>query len=269
MDCWLPSTAMEPYNIWSAHGLDVEGTRLSATTGLLELGTLGAHVRLLVLVGTHTKVPDSLAGVLGAAQKNRVAARRSAHSELVERKALAPSGLDARASRVSEAQGGNAELGQLKHTVVVRDRADDHHRLGGLRCLLGDTALVAREVDHARDRHRWTVDLGHKQAAQDHLVEARVSAAREEAVELHEQEQVWVLALGGLAVTLLDVVPLDVHSHPGKELVGKTIEETASPPGAIRCARHSPTPSRPCYQAKLYLCHVNMSAVVSRGWHVV
>jgi len=61
-----------------------------------------------VLVGTHTKVPDGLAGVLGAAQKNRVAARRSAHSELVERKALATSRLNARAGRGGEAQRGTA-----------------------------------------------------------------------------------------------------------------------------------------------------------------
>lgn len=130
--------------------LDVEGTRLSATTGLLELGTLGAHEWLLVLVWTETKVPDRLTSILRTTQENRVATRWSAHRKLVKREALAASGLNARTSSVSEAKGSHAQLRHLQHTVVVRNRADDHHSLWRLRGILGNTSLVTREVHDAR-----------------------------------------------------------------------------------------------------------------------
>ena len=177
--------------------LDAEVARLSAATGLLELAALGAHKRLLVLVRTEAEVLHRLTGVLGATEEHGVAAGRRAHGELVEGDRLATSGLDTSAGRVSEAERSNAELGDLEQTVVVGDSTHDHDRLGGLAGLLGHTTLVAREVDHARHRDGRAVHLRHKQATKDRLVEARVRTARQEAVELHEQQQVRVLALGG------------------------------------------------------------------------
>lgn len=192
--------------------LHAESTRLPATTSPLELAALRADERLLVPVRTKAKVLHGLAAVLRATEEDRVAAGRGTHGELVKRQALTTSSLNASTSSVSEAERSNAELGEVKHTVVVGDGADDDHGLRGSGIVLGHTTLVARQVHHARDRHRRAVDLRHEQATKDHLVEARVRTARQKAVELHQQEQVRVLALGRRAATIFDVVLLDVNT---------------------------------------------------------
>ena len=90
-----------------------EATRLSATTGALELqkkeqsdmisdqrtkrhsyfAALGGGVGLLVLVGTHAKVLDSLTGVPLASQEDGVGTGRRTECELVQGQCLA-TGLD-------------------------------------------------------------------------------------------------------------------------------------------------------------------------------
>lgn len=166
--------------------LHLETTALSATSGVLPLPVLpvATNVRLGVLVGAHAEVLDGLTGVLRSADEDRVLSGRGALGELVERKALTASSDNARAGSLGETEGGDAELGKLDHAVVVRDRANDDDSLGGRAAILDDAALVAGKVDNARDRDWRAVDLGHIQPAEHSLVEARVSAAGEEAVEL-------------------------------------------------------------------------------------
>lgn len=190
--------------------LDLEGTRLASTTGLLELAALGADEGLLVGVRTEAEVLDRLASVLAATEEHSVAAGGGAHGELVEGKRLTASSLNARTSRVGEAERSNAELGHLEEALVVGDGADDDD---SAELVAVKVALVAREVRKARNRHRGAVHLGHEQTAEDRLVEARVGAARKEAVKLHKEEEVGVLALRGAAVARLDVVPVDINSH--------------------------------------------------------
>lgn len=160
---------------------------------------------------THAEVLDSLPRVLWAAEENRVAALRGAESELVESQALAAGGLDSLAGRAGEAESSDAELGQVQKTVVIGDGANDDACLGSLRAS-GDTTTVLGQVHEARNRDRRTVDLGHEQSAEHSLVEARVRAAGKEAIELHKEEEVRVLALGRRTAPVLDVVLGDVDT---------------------------------------------------------
>lgn len=163
--------------------LHLEAARLSATTGALELAALGANVGLGVLVGTHAEVLDALTGVLGATEEDGVAASGGTERELVKGEALTAGRKDASAGGLGEAEGGDRELGELEETVVVGDGTNNNDGLGSL-ALLGDATTVLREIDDARDRDRWAVDLGHEQATEDRLVEAGLRAASQEAVKL-------------------------------------------------------------------------------------
>lgn len=138
----------------------------------------GAH--LLVLVGSHTEVLDSLTRVLGSTKKESSGTGRLAESKLVESQALSTVGLNASAGGTGEAEGGDRELGNLGQADVVSDGGDgDNGVLVGVgRVGLGDLA------GDARDRNRGTVDLGHVQAAEDDLVEPRVGTAGQKAVKL-------------------------------------------------------------------------------------
>jgi hypothetical protein len=82
------------------HNLNLETSRSSASTSLLELASLGSDVRLdtIVCVGVGdrrlvSEMADSLTGVLGAAEKHGVASLGRAKSELIESDALT-AGLD-------------------------------------------------------------------------------------------------------------------------------------------------------------------------------
>lgn len=104
--------------------LDLETTRPSASTGTLELAALALDVGLLSRVGTEAKVLESLTRVLGSAEEEGVGSGGGAGSDLVNGEALTTSLLDASASRGSEAESRNRELGELEHAVVVSDGAD-------------------------------------------------------------------------------------------------------------------------------------------------
>ena len=104
--------------------LDLETARPSASTGTLELAALALDVGLLVLVGTHTEVLDSLTGVLGAAEEEGVGTGGETGGDLVDGEDLTAGLLDAGTSRGGDAEGRNGELGELKQAVVVGDGAD-------------------------------------------------------------------------------------------------------------------------------------------------
>jgi hypothetical protein len=186
--------------------LDLEATRPSATTGLLELASLGLDVGFLVLVGTHAKVPDGLTGVLGATEEECVAASGGTEGQLVESDGLTTSRDDAGAGGVGEPKGGNGHLGDLEQTVVIGDSANDNDGLAFL--ALGDLALDAGDGD------RGSVDAGHEQPAEDDLVEGRVGSAGQEAVQLYQELEVDIVALGRLAVGAAYVVAVEIDTYP-------------------------------------------------------
>jgi len=58
----------------------------------------------------------------------------------------------------------------------------------------------------SRKRNRRTVDTGHKESAEDDLVEGRIRTASQEAVKLHEELEVNVVTLRRLAVSAAHMV---------------------------------------------------------------
>lgn len=125
--------------------LDLETSRASATTSALELAALGLDVGLLVLVGAHTEVLDSLTGVLWTADQQGVAASGGTQSQLVESQGLATGGENAAAGRSGESQSGDGHLGDLEKTVVVSNSADNDDSLA--LAVLVDLGLDAGEGD--------------------------------------------------------------------------------------------------------------------------
>ena len=123
----------------------------------------------LVLVGTEAKVLDGLTGVLGSSEEQGVASGRGSESQLVQGQDLSSSSLDAGPSSSSEAEGRNTELGNGQEAVVISDSPDDHNGL-----VVGLLGCVG---DNARNGDRWSVDTGHKKAAEDDLVEGRLGPA--------------------------------------------------------------------------------------------
>lgn len=123
-----------------------------------------------MLVGAEAEVPDSLAAVLGATQDQGVAAGGGTESQLIKGDGLTAGGDDAGAGGGSEPESGNSDLGEGGvQAVVVSDGAD--HDDGPLLALLVDVGDDARQGDGR------AVDLGHKQASEDDLVERGVGAA--------------------------------------------------------------------------------------------
>ena len=196
----------------SATNLDVEVARLSATTRPLELAALGADKRLLVFVRTEAEVLHGFTSVLRTTDQNGVAAGRGSHRKLVKGERFAASSLNTSAGSIGETQSSNAQLRQFQKAVVISDGAHHNDRFGVLATALSHAALVARKVHHTRHRDRWAVDLRHKQATKNRLVESRVSTASQEAIQLYKQKQVWVLALGGRTLALLNMVLLDINT---------------------------------------------------------
>lgn len=163
--------------------LDLETPGLPSSTTLLELPSVAANVRLLVLVGTEAKVPDGLPGILGTTEQDSVGSLGRSEGKLVEQQSLTTGGLDPLLGSLGESEGSDGELGQRGQSVVIGDGTNNNDGLGCLGAL-GNTAAVLGEVDQTRDRDGGSVDLAHKQSAEDDLVEARVGSSSQESVEL-------------------------------------------------------------------------------------
>jgi len=189
----LPNTA----------ALNLEATRASATTGTLELAALGLDEGFLVLVGAHAEVLDSFAGILGATEDQGVAASGGTQGQLVQGDGLTAGGDDASAGGGGESQSGDVGLGEGQEAVVISDGTDDDD--GALLALL-DVG------DNAGQGDGRAVDLGHEQPAEHNLVEGGVGSAGQEAVQLHQELEVDIVALGGLAVSTLDVVAVEIDT---------------------------------------------------------
>lgn len=123
----------------------------------------------LVLVGAHAEVLESLTGVLGATEQEGVAASGRTESQLVQGQGLTTGGKDAGTSGGGESESSDGDLGDLEQAVVVGDGTNNDDDL--VLAVLGDLALDARERDGG------SVHTGHKEAAENDLVEGRVRSA--------------------------------------------------------------------------------------------
>jgi len=154
--------------------LHLETLGPSSTTGLLELASLALDVWLLVLVGAHAEVLDSLSGVLWSSQQNNVAASWGSHGQLVESQALTAGLLDSGTGSRGESQSSDGQLGDDVHSVVVGDCADDCDGLALVGLLGGWGADFAV---NAGEGHGWAVDSRHEQSLEDDLVEVGIGSS--------------------------------------------------------------------------------------------
>jgi hypothetical protein len=160
--------------------LDLEATRSTLTTSLFELATLGADVRLLVLMGTHTEVLDGFTVVLGTTDKDGVGTSGGTESQLIEGDDFTTSLQDASLGSLGHMESGQRQLGQVQKTGVIGDGTDHDEGLVG-NILLGSVLGQARHSD------RRTVNAGHKETLQDNLVEVSIGTASEETIQLDEE----------------------------------------------------------------------------------
>lgn len=149
------------------------------------------------------EVLDGLTGVLGTPEEEGVGASGGTDGKLVEGQALAASLDDPSTGSGSEPESGDGDLGGLKKTVVISDGTDNDEGLGLVALVLGR---------QTRERHRGAVDARHEEPAEDGLVESRVGTTSKEAVKLHEELDVRVLALGSGTVLVAHMVRLEIDT---------------------------------------------------------
>ena len=244
-------------------------------------------------MGTHAEVLESLAGVLGTAEDQGVAASGRTESKLVQGDGLTAGGDDASTGGGGESESGHGELRELQEAVVVGDGADNDD---GALLLLGDVR------GDSRQGHRRAVHLGHKEASEDNLVEGRIGTAwktrglltssgfismlgrcvgrtGQEAVKLHQELEVDIVALGGLAVSALDVVAVEIDTcwvKPSSAIWSEVCSIRAALSGDIQTAPHpqgnwfSRNPSPHSHtKAERKMLHVPMAAVGRWRWRWV
>jgi hypothetical protein len=102
-----------------------------------------------------------------------------------------------------KSQSGNRDLGEGQEAVVIGNGTNDND---------GPLLVLLDVGDNARQRDGGSVNLRHEETAEDNLVEGRIGSARKEAVELHQELEVDIVALGGLAVSALDVVAVEIDT---------------------------------------------------------
>lgn len=178
---------------------------------------------------TEAEVLEGLTAVLRSTEDQSVASGRSTESELVQGDGLTTGGGNSGTGSGSESKSGDGGLGEAQKSVVIGDGADDD-----------DGALLALLVDvgnNAGQRNGRAVDLGHEESSKDNLVEGGIGSAwgtivsrsiqpprnrqfhclrykltGQEAVKLDQELQVDIVALGGLAVSALDVVAVEIDT---------------------------------------------------------
>jgi len=162
-----------------------------------------------VLVWSHAEVLDSLSGVLWSSQQNNIATSWGSQGQLIESQAFTTGLLNPGSSCGCESECGDRELGDDLKSVVVCDGTDDCDGLALVGLLGGLSADFA--VD-AGDGHGWSIYSRHKQSLEDDLVEVGIGSSSKESVELDEQLQIWVVALGCLSVAAPDVMTIKIDT---------------------------------------------------------
>ena len=183
------------------HCLHLETARATATTGALELASLGSDVGLDAVVGVRVVDSGAVAEVgeggprLGSAEEDGVGALGCAEGELVEGEALTAGGEDALAGGLGEAEGADGHFGDVaEHADVVGDLANDD---GGLALLVGHVLGQAVEADGG------LVQLGHVQPLDNGSAELGIGTTLKELVQLDQKPSVGVLGLDHLGRALV------------------------------------------------------------------
>lgn len=117
-------------------------------------------------VRAHAEVLDSFTSVLRSTKQESVGSSGSTESELVEGKDLTTGLLDTGAGGSGETKGGNGELGDSQHAVVVGDGSNNDHGLSLL--------FLSHVGDNARQADGRSVCAGHEKASEDDLVKVGI-----------------------------------------------------------------------------------------------
>jgi hypothetical protein len=122
-----------------------------------------------VLMWAKAEMLDSLAGVLWSTEEEGVASSWRSQGQLIQGEDLTTGSQDTGAGSGGEAEGSNAEFWDSQKAVVVSHGSNHNDSL-----VVGLLGCVG---DNSREGNGWPVDAGHKQTAENDLVEGRLGAA--------------------------------------------------------------------------------------------
>merc|ERR1719370_1254387 len=181
---------------------------LATTAGSLELASPGSHERLDMAAGTTSgsKVLLSLTGLAGSLDQQSSLSSGGPQGQLVKGDDFTSSLENPLASLLSDAEGTQSHLGNVKDPQIVGDGANTDSKLVSVALLL--------QVPHQAGQRKWgTVDLAHEEPPQDDLVELSIGPPCQEPVELDEKPQVDILGLGLSPPHLPILVVPYINSH--------------------------------------------------------
>lgn len=154
---------------------------------------------------TKAEVLDCLTSVLGSTEEKCVRSSRSPESKLIQGQCFSAGLLDSGSGSSSEAQGSHRQLRDVKQAVVVSNGANNDDGLALVR--------IGHVGSDTRQRNRGAVNSRHEKTTQHDLVEVGVRATGEEAIELHQNLQIDILAFRRLAMAATHMVAIQVDTH--------------------------------------------------------
>ena len=107
---------------------------------------------------------------------------------------------------LSDTEGTDSHLGDLKDSDVIGDSAHNNSNLVSITSLL-------HVPGKSGNGQRWSVDLAHEEPPEDDLVELSLRPPGQEPVELDQQSQVDILGLGLSSANLSVILVFDINTH--------------------------------------------------------
>lgn len=144
-----------------------------------------------------------LTRVTRTTEKDSVGTSGALNSELIEGHALTTVGDNASTSTLGEAEGADGELGELQQALIVHYGTNEDSDVG---------LLTLHVASNLGERQRCTVHAGHTKSLQHNSVERSISTPGEEAVELHQQQEVRVLGDRLRPVAVLHMLMIEIDT---------------------------------------------------------
>lgn len=172
--------------------LNLESTRTTTSTSLLELASLGSDIWLDSIVGVLVVDGGSVSEVgksstaLWSTEKDGVGSGWCAKCELIESEALSSSSNNTLACVLGESKSAYGKLWYLHHTNIVGYLSYDNSDL---------SFLVLHVVSKAVKSDRWSINSGHMKTLYNSCAELGVGTTCKELVQLDEKTVVRVCTL--------------------------------------------------------------------------
>jgi len=188
---------------------------LGGVTSTAAFGTLVGDVGLDVLTGaaSGTEVLDGFPTVAATAHEEGVLTGGGDGGKLVEGDAFSADGFDALAGFAGEAEGADADGGELVEADVIEDVTNNDGD-GGLSLGVLPDGLTAHDDGEAGEGDGAAVATALEEALVDSLVEGGLGAAGQELVKLQEELDV---GIGGVGVATNEVLRLfesfNINTH--------------------------------------------------------